>query len=34
MSTNETSLLGTELAFYEKNKDDFLRKHANQHLLI
>ena len=29
-----TPLLGEELSFYDENKDDFLHKHANRHLLI
>lgn len=29
-----TPLLGEELSFYDENKDNFLHKHANRHLLI
>ena len=34
VAKKKTSLLGIELAFYEENKNDFLREHANRHLLI
>ena len=34
MTAPQATLLGEELAFYDEHKDEFLRKHANRHLLI
>lgn len=34
MITPKATLLEEELAFYDENKEEFLHKHANRHLLI
>ncbi|MCY4541458.1 MAG: hypothetical protein OXB95_03550 [Rhodobacteraceae bacterium] len=34
MNKQQEHLLGTEIEFYETNKDEFLHKHTNRHLLI
>jgi len=34
MNEPQERLLATEIAFYETNRDELLRQHANRHLLI